>query len=187
MTKIYLAGKISKNDWRNNITKQSLVTSGPFDKIDTVGGHEYVGPYFMSCDHGCFHGKSSHGLSQDGGACFAVNNGFYDSMGFTKDVIKQQCLKWIDNADIVLAWINSKDCYGTIAEIGYAHAKNKKIWIVYSTNLFKYPLGDLIEIPSNHDMWFIDQMAERICFADDPLQPYESWAVQDKHNIFIGE
>jgi len=180
MTKIYFAGKISKNDWRNTLTKKSLVTAGPLDDVETVCKHEYVGPFFMSCDHGCFHGHSSHGLTQRGyGGCCASNDGFSGSTGFTRDVIANNCLRWIDYADIVFAWINTKDCFGTLAEIGYAHAKNKPIWLVYSDVLFNIKLEWPTNIiPDRHDMWFIDQMAEKVAISNNPLEVYKKWSVE---------
>ena len=71
--KIYMPGKISKNDWRHKI----------INKIgnDNIGRHDYwgiwdkknlneyilfgenlmyTGPFFVSCDHGCSHGRPHH-------------------------------------------------------------------------------------------------------------------------------
>jgi nucleoside 2-deoxyribosyltransferase len=38
----------------------------------------------------------------------------------------------IDAADLVFAWIDGPDCYGTILEIGYARAVNKAVVVAFS-------------------------------------------------------
>lgn len=180
MTKIYLAGKISVNDWRGSFLKDefSLRNATPHTKLITNANHEYAGPFFLSCDHGCFHGESSHGMSDGCGCAF---NSYDDKEdGYTKREILVYCLNWINQADIVFAWINSKDCYGTLAEIGYAYACNKKIWVVFSDELFKYPMGKTNEVPENHDMWFISKMAENVSISSNPLEKYVTWSLDDK-------
>ena len=56
------------------------------------------------------------------------------------------CKRQIDRAEIVFAYIDEGDCYGTLAEIGYAHAIGKDITIVFSNDRLKA------------DMWFADKM-----------------------------
>lgn len=186
MKKIYLAGKISKNDWRQTFFKDSWDlrnTEPPVDShgsdliaypeskedlIFTVCGDQYTGPYFMSCDHGCYHGPSTHAMA-------GVGCGYDD--GWERKYIVSACEMWIDYADIIFAWINSKDCFGTLAEIGYAHAKQKEIWIVYSQDIFGLNLEWPTNIiPKKHDMWFIDQMADKVAIAQDPLLVYKKWS-----------
>src|ERR1700733_2650300 len=66
--KIYLAGRISKEDWRmalvpelahgiNNSDDWHIVEAMPVADSE----HEYVGPFFFSCDHGCGHMERGHG------------------------------------------------------------------------------------------------------------------------------
>lgn len=193
MTKIYLAGKISQNDWRQTFFKDRWDLRNaepPIDKMIDEGiikhkgdliaypeskysiftkyDHQYTGPYFLSCDHGCYHGPSTHALAGPGCG--------YDE-GWTRKNIMKKCNEWICAADIIFAWIDSKDCFGTLAEIGYAHAKNKEIWIVYSENIFELKLEWPTNIiPEDHDMWFIDQMADKVAISPNPLMVYEKWS-----------
>lgn len=78
--------------------------------------HEYVGPYRSVLDKdldtkylGYFHGSTvagSHGQS----------NGEEDS-----DILNE-CVRAIRRSDLMFAYINSPDCFGTLAEIGMAKA-----------------------------------------------------------------
>ena len=59
--RVYLAGKISKNDWRHQLIaglRNHSWEDGPL----TQSGFTYVGPFFISCDHGGFHGPNTHGM-----------------------------------------------------------------------------------------------------------------------------
>lgn len=74
--KIYLAGKITKtDDWRGAILgphRPGSMVVGSEDwrwhaqKLTIFGEHDYTGPFFMSCDHGCAHGPTSHGVGAGG-------------------------------------------------------------------------------------------------------------------------
>jgi hypothetical protein len=59
-------------------------------------------------------------------------------------------MKAIQNCDVFFAWIETVDCYGTIAEIGYAHGINKDIWIASPRRI--------------EDMWLAYGMATRTSF-----------------------
>lgn len=74
--RIYFAGKIDKNDWRHEIVYNGLgvepwAAADMFDPdfIVDCGSYLYGGPFFVRCDHGCFHGRNQHGagIDQDGG------------------------------------------------------------------------------------------------------------------------
>lgn len=146
MRNIYLAGKISKNGWRHDIVKNlrdydsgytgqgvscgdnSFLTKGwpiiekaIYREID--GGFNYTGPFFVGCDHGCFHGEGTHGTSDYSGM------GHWDDDRNHRETVVTNCLEAIKKSDIVFAWIDSVDCYGTIAELAYAKAIGKDIFI----------------------------------------------------------
>ena len=185
--KIYLAGKISRNDWRNEIINTRGIK--PSDINKTKDSDTYTGPYFVSCGHGCCHGDSKHGIIDVG--CKNVNVepidesmcdkldvvDFHGSLdwGERRDTIPKLCLSWIDDCDVLFAWIDSKDCYGTIAEIGYAYGQNKVIWIGYSNTLVMgYANRPTVFSTSNesdtgdaprHDMWFIDRLASKVAVS----------------------
>lgn len=136
--RIYLAGAIEKHCWRHQIVPElrGVIGVGDEEHFHTddlwtlsikntngdnpvLGRHIYVGPFFLSCDHGCAHGDMSHGAGADGR--------FYCGDGFKRDQVRSFCKQQIDSADLVFAWINRADAYGTIWELGYAAAKKKTL------------------------------------------------------------
>jgi hypothetical protein len=112
-----------------------------------------TGPFFIACDHGCYHGRGNHGVGADdsgghfGGGCLGNF--------FTRSQIFDICKSQIDKAEIVFAYINSHDCYGTIAEIGYAYASGKDIFILFNDL-------DVVD-----DMWFVSYMQRNTGIASD--------------------
>jgi len=68
--RIYLAGKIAKNDWRHEVVTnlgRALVIGDQWSRWPVLekavfGAHDYVGPFFISDDHGCAHGAGAHGV-----------------------------------------------------------------------------------------------------------------------------
>ncbi len=201
--KIYLAGKISRTDWRNEIINTYGIQ--PSDENKTINGDIYTGPYFVSCNHGCSHGESKHGIlggcgnGNDNGIqnelmCeFGSNCNHYgmDTNSETQDEIPKLCLGWIDKCDVLFAWINSNDCYGTIAEIGYAYGKNKEIWIGYSNvivmgyadrpTMFSTSNGPLPGDAPIHDTWFIDRLASKVAVSPTAGMLYSMFSSQYKN------
>lgn len=138
---VYLAGKIRKNGWRG-------LRGIPYDPKEIANGYEYkknefitiTGPFFIACDHGCYHGEGMHGVGADEFV------GCMSDLYFTRSDVFRICTEQIDRAEILFAYIDCRDCYGTLAEIGYAYAKGKDVVIVFKNE-------DLKE-----EMWFIDKM-----------------------------
>ena len=209
--KIYLAGKIDRWDWRNEIIQTHDLNPG--DDAVTIHNDVYVGPYFISCGHGLSHGDSTHGLTGkpycgnystiindmetrfDFSDVYAGHGGMSESV---RDDVPKLCLSWIDDCDILFAWIETEDCYGTLAEIGYAYGKRKEIWIGYSTKLVMgysdrptvFSLdndgetsaqgSNLIEMPI-HDTWFIDRLASKVAVSPSAGMLYSMWKTQKKN------
>ena len=144
---VYLAGKIRQNDWRNRFCNYRGV---PSDPADIANGYEkkvneyltITGPFFISCDHGCYHGEGQHGV----GALYLPFDGNCMGEFYTRDDVLEICKAQIERAEIVFAYIDCQDCYGTLSEIGYAHAIGKDIIIIFAD----YSLEE--------KMWFIDKM-----------------------------
>lgn len=172
--KIYLAGKINKNCWRHSIVTGLKNASSPLPafvetepepghgqqldlpewpvlKNAIFGCHDYVGPYFRSCDHGCFHGDGRHGVAagyaDTGHGCFSSNSteeliwscgcesselrehnhGVPETQEESNAATRSFCLEAIDAADLVFCWIDREGAYGTACELGYARALGKNI------------------------------------------------------------
>ncbi len=165
---IYIAGKMQDDDWRrlcfdrtgltdshphkcnpltaiftpdegwpesSDVTVCGLSYTGPFF-VDLMGGHGYA--YFDDYEHG--------GNVPDREAYSSRHLADIEYEGQRKKV-QQRCLHAIAKADVVLAWIDCIDCYGTIAEIGYAKGLGKIVWIVgprkYNDLWFVYTLADV--------------------------------------------
>jgi Nucleoside 2-deoxyribosyltransferase len=157
---IYLAGKISRYDWRHDIVKglrnvYSGDCEGDFTGIGTpdtwtalpkaVFGLDYMGPYFISDDHGCCHGADSHGA-----AAIPGHNG-----NSRQSEVTRWCTNAIERSDIIFAWLEDTTCYGTLVELGYAKALGKTIWIAGI---------DARWIDS--DLWFACNLADEVYFEE---------------------
>ena len=166
-TKVYLAGRIEKNGWRHRVVEglRNSLLSTHVERLDIyekwkpwpilhksiLGYYDYVGPYFISDDHGCAHGCDTHG------AAAIENGGCLDNLN--KDMMKMwiysRCLKAIDDCEMLVAWIDDKEAFGTIAEIGYAYAMKKDITILGSNYIsdlwFTYQLANIPKLDCNPD------------------------------------
>jgi len=166
---VYLAGKITSNGWRQEI----------FDMRNTFCGDDYdeiklstiqirynfktniTGPFFLGCDHGCYHGENSHGVG------IQCPNGCYGENTLTEKQVYDICTRQINNSNVVFAYIDENTCYGTLWEIGYAKAKGKHIDIVFDNE----------KLMSN--MWFICQAADTVTVLD------ENTSIKDKFDETI--
>ena len=170
MTNIYLAGKIAKNDWRHEIVTnlrdwvhetEQYWEGGNIQDLwewptlpnSVFAQFSYVGPFFIGCDHGCYHGQNSHGYE---------DNGCGSEGTFSRKQVTTLCKVAIQKCDLFFAWIDTTDCYGTIVEIGYAASLGKRV---------------LIAGPHQFDdMWFVYEMAEETNFEyNKPSQALKMW------------
>lgn len=58
------------------------------------------------------------------------------SSGRTKQDILDQCLYGISGSSVLFAWIDRLDTFGTFAEIGFAKALGKEVWIAIDEKLW---------------------------------------------------
>lgn len=79
----------------------------------------------------------------------------YRSGGFTQGAAVRRCLWQIDDCDAVHAYLDSLDCPGTIAELGYASAKGKPIYLVIAINA--ETTSDLFD-DEKDELWFIKNL-----------------------------
>lgn len=142
--KIYLAGKIAVNDWRHDIVAH-LAGEGSNEPgrilADRIRGphnhlHDYTGPYFTSMGHGGDHGDNSHG-----------NGLAYYGNAQERARVVNVCLRGIQECDMVFAWLDTLDAFGTLAEIGFAVNAGKRVYI---SGPQKYP-----------DLWFVYELARQ--------------------------
>jgi hypothetical protein len=175
------------------IGSEHSVYDNPLDLYD-LGTVRYGGPSALSCDHGCWH-KSNHGINNP----FAQDQTLFGSSrerlhdvpvhgreylyaiqqetscpdgenGLSRSQVLERCMYQIRTCDALYAFIDSPDCYGTLAEIGYAYALGVPIYIVFDDRLkdardeyeeHKESGHDFawMEQTKRNDFWFAAQMA----------------------------
>jgi len=77
--------------------------------------------------------------------------------------VVNKCLAAIDDADVVMAWIDSTDCFGTLCEIGFSIGKYKEVWVAFSDSRIC------------QEMWFIARIAHRAAVFSTPLEALNSF------------
>lgn len=142
MRRVYIAGRIeydrtrfglleigsAMTDWRN---------IGELHTPFSIGGHRfiYTGPYAMACDHGCAHTTShTHAAALDYcGVSAPVHEAREATMKRSQNAIR--------GSDVVFAWFQDREAFGTLVEVGYAAALGKRL--VVSSNDKQLLDGDL--------------------------------------------
>ena len=148
---VYLAGKIEANGWRQQIVDiRNNISGDEKDKIRkgiTLNYNDNIRiacPFFLSCDHSCYHGNNSHGVGLNN---YHPDGERYDCYAktdhFSEEEVKSICLNQIKRSDIIFAYINDNTCYGTLYELGYAAALNKPILLLFDSS------------ERRNNMWFI--------------------------------
>lgn len=162
--RIYLAGKIGKTiTWRDKIAPgigsaweagdgcgESIDWEIPWPVLPKAifGVYSYTGPFFIGDDHGCFHGPNKHGCREKTWTQGAHGEPDSEADGTRRSLIVERCKTAIHNSDLVFAWVDTPDCFGTLVEVGYA-AGIGKIVGVCCPHGFEYDLA----------MWFAGAIA----------------------------
>ena len=150
----YLAGKIAPNGWRNKIVKTYIdardITKEQYAET-YIEGLYVSGPFFIGCDHGCYHSRHGHGVGAYDTEAFNEEFGFLgelcDGEGYPASVVPTICESQIKRSNFIFAYINSDTCYGTLCEIGYAIGKGVPVAVMFTTQELKKKL------------WFVSEMS----------------------------
>jgi hypothetical protein len=143
--RVYFAGKINKNCWRHVLVpglRDHHWGLGPI-RLEHL---TYVGPFFVGCDHGCYHQPKSHG---------AVT-GCWPDRDAERMAVIDRCTSGVDQCDVFLAYIDALDCYGTVAEIERAIIGNKYVVVAFAPGT---------ATPKNNEFWFTTSRAHRVEFG----------------------
>lgn len=180
---VYLAGKITNDHWRETsgilpvgfsmaahdeqdwLLRSAISVPGKLRKLD------YHGPFHL----GAVETHAGDFLPNEGAHAFG--NAEHDGHGgilFSTGVafVRDRCFQGVWGSDLIFAWIDSRDCFGTIAEIAFAYAlktqrKDRKPLIVIAT-----PSRSIL-----HDMWFVAGLSDHIISAASPAEAWSSlWA-----------
>lgn len=153
---VYLAGKFNRvKDWRAEIMPRWKAGTGAGSDAfpatvphpDGVREMKYAGPFWRDLGHGTG-GKGPH-LQAD----TDVNGHGYGPYRVEDPAeVVGACLAGIGKSDLFFAWIDSREAWGTVAEIGFAHACHDLITVV------AMPRDD-------RELWFPCRMASRFIIA----------------------
>lgn len=164
--RVYMAGKIyaTRDDWRPITGDQQHLddptaiarmydASAELDCDDFV----YIGPFSYGCDHGDAHGNAEHGagisaMEHDLGRCGCIRAN-HPEIKNARQVLFETCKARVLRADVVLAYIDSADAFGTFIEIGFANAAGVPVYIGVSDSMDQHVIDD---------MWFILRCAKKV-------------------------
>lgn len=214
-TTVYLAGKISKHDWRGSLphvdrwgnrqegdhrwddgSGEFLGTNVSMDgklpdrwEPRNVGENLTItGPFFISCDHGCAHGPSSHGVGNDAAW---IDPRYEPCCGMTpREKTLSLCVDAIAAAEVFFFWMDDRTAYGSLVELGVAKALRKTIIIARGDVGLPYygfcvndGHGECAESDGNgsiechhrsgkDELWFAAQCADEIWVAPSRHDPF---------------
>jgi len=163
---VYMAGKIEKGDnkWRDQLEKQNRYTDFIFNRS---------GPFFISDDHGCFHGEDSHGRGSNKSVpCMGsdeLTEKQYEGSQSPESVF-DLCKKQIKESDIVFAWVDEPDAFGTLYELGMCYGICKPVFMAMPTrfsNAYGKPFDGRPE-----DLWFSTIGADQFVYTNTHLQAW---------------
>jgi hypothetical protein len=141
---VYLAGKIRKHCWRHRLVS-GLRDHTWSDGVLQQEGFVYLGPFFVGCDHGCFHNKNSHGAVAIRGNNLCPGRDINSEFDGVHQEVTNLCMAAVKKADILFCYIDSLDCFGTLVEVGFAIAHNVPVIIAFAPS---------VASPVDNDFWF---------------------------------
>lgn len=115
---------------------------------------DFTGPYYIPLGG---HGDAAEASEQYPNlhACGdRLDRSESGALAHRQDNVAAKCLRALHNSDLVFAWIDSMDAYGTFAEIGYASSVGCEVWIGVST-----------DIANSGDIWFVECLADCVTQA----------------------
>lgn len=181
--KIYLAGKVSKHDWRHHQDVAGYALRGhpevdDFETLPTwndlpLDNFVMTGPFFTSDDHGCGHGDNLHGVGAGRAESSGKLSSFVDEntggcVYSRRDHVVSSCFDAIDRSDVVFVWLgqDADTAYGTLVEVGYAVAKKKTVVICSNSPIadewFAYAAADHVLIGSSDAPSAFQEVLRRI-------------------------
>jgi hypothetical protein len=163
----YLAGKITGTDWRSQIVsgwgeEKGLSYWQAFLDYDTcstwsvvpnacdVAGVflHYTGPWWQDFSGG------GHSCASDSCEPHGYSNSFQqlhsDETARRRREVSNAIAAAISSADLIFAWIDSADCFGTIVEIGYAKGLGKVVVVATS--------DEFAATEQSQQMWLLRQL-----------------------------
>jgi hypothetical protein len=190
----YLAGKITGTTWRDAIVPDWSEENHSFAYCSAFIDYEecktwatvpnacsacgvnlhYTGPWWRDTRGGAGgHGTSSQSRHPHGYFLDIESLNDFDRFSLLPDgfdvnaaraEVSQAVRFAVEAADLVFAWIDGPDCYGTILEIGYARALGKAVVIAMS--------NEFAATKAAHEMW----LATKWGYYIEAKSPAEAWS-----------
>ncbi len=169
--RVYLAGKMGTNNFRNTLGL------GPRDMsvLNGMRNHKgrayiYAGPIVPSCDHGCWHDMFNGEVFYE---CGTVSNGEQrlEVIPNQHHAIVGATISQIQNSDLVFAWFDSFDAYGSIAEIGMAVGMGIPVYIGFREDVFpetspttneSYSWKEQKRHLPGQELWYVATLAHQV-------------------------
>jgi hypothetical protein len=156
---------------------------------------KYSGPFFVGCDHGCFHGENSHGCGLNnittenacgdlnlsvGCSCTDLSYSIIEKeehvdMGYEISLLKknvvESCIKSIKRSDFIFCWIDNTEIFGTLFELGVAKTLNIPIYMFIDESLKNSKFDT--------DIWFSKINANVVEYVNDheiAMEKFENFA-----------
>jgi hypothetical protein len=176
---VYLAGRIKEERVRFGLVDSTLVDteylypSLPEASFTRAGiDFRFTGPFTISCDHRCSHiGLASGGIgTRSHGAASPFCSGETDFSFEMINAVFNRSKQGIDEAQVVFAWIDDYEAFGTIWELGYADAQDKLVVI-----------GCPFDIPNSGELWFPLMSADWIINESSPEKAFEAFCQKLLH------
>lgn len=177
--RVYLAGKIGKNDWRHDIfpsLREAEHLDSRWRRDVEIPSFTYVGPFFISCDHGCSHGEGQHGRGIEPAGCLETMS---EAKTRSRAQVAAECLKWINKAGFVFCWIEDLTAFGTLFELGYAHAIGKPIFVGLKRNVKEPGLS--------RELWLSLVHAHKCVETDDHLVAWSEFRAWIGHRRKVAQ
>lgn len=93
-----------------------------------------------------------------------TSSNVYEKVTHNKELVFKHYRERINKADVIFAYIDSMDCYTTIAQIGYAYHSNKDIFIVVDEGKLTQEQID--------KLWFVLRMGSKVIVTTDVHSAY---------------
>jgi hypothetical protein len=195
---VYLAGRITppRGAWRNQIAplwdedgwgspgvQLGTPTAGLGADIPDGRSLRVAGPFWASIEHTggghLWYSKGGAiGIHAIEGAFSFCSHGMRYPDGISAYEVRNQILEWLRDTDLMFAWIEDRECFGTLWELGFAEAMPDTI-VVVATPTF------------DRELWLPAAMADILIYAPTAGEAWARlWARKENiisHHLFDDE
>ena len=179
VARLYLAGPVSKDGWRDSLFGYRSMSSLNTAVETHRGTLIYGGPVALGCDHGCYHRPGTHAslyLPAEIGCEPNTDDPTYEDGPDPRGAVVRRCFHQIRKADAVIVFIERPNCFGTWAELGAACVTGKPTIMLINPDLAPGPWIQQDSETNTHrwcppvdEWWFVKRMAATCLYAKPTL------------------